>query len=228
MRQPFQYENHKFTLPSTWYDVKLKEFNDAIELTKNDPSNLVKWISIFSGLTIEQVNNIPANKTNLLTICLEFLNEEAVDFEKVANSQPPAQFKVGDKIYNPKIDFSKFTTGQQAAYEVETKNGKVPTDRIARCIAICLYQGKYSDDSINDLAKSVEEMPALTALTLHSFFLGLWLNMLELQKPTAQSPNLTAQQMRRALEKSPKGMGGFIRGILYRMGIKRKKIITLT
>ena len=222
MKLPFK--GIEITLPVCWEDVTYKQWIEILKISK-EPSDRytdMRIVSVLSGLTYGEVQNLSLEAWGMVTDCISFITDEEVDYKRIAASKPPLQFTVNDKVYNPTINFNKFKTAQMIAYQDLFKDGKVAEEMIGKAVAVCLVQGEYSDEVVDELERGVMQLPFMDALTLHGFFLNTYLSLIELQKPKAESPHL--KKLHRVLRKSRKNTNGFTRFIRLLMGTKRKKV----
>jgi hypothetical protein len=228
MKLPFKNqttgEKFEINLPSGWHEVTLGQWVKCEKLAKDNPDDLIEWVSLFSGIPVQDILNWPVGVMPALTGAINFINDD-IDLDSLVKSHPPIQFKVNGRTYNSSIDFSKFNVGQLWKYENLCKNGKIPTDKISACIATCLVQGEWEDAKFDALEAGVNELPFLDAIALHGFFLNRFLIFYERQKPEIKSQNLT--KLQRVLRKSQNASGGFSRFITSLMGTRRKKSTTL-
>lgn len=225
MRQPFRIEKYDqtITIPSSWSDVTLGEWMQCLKISKNELAKDVDFIPVFTGLTKQQVNSMTLGSLDQIMACLMFVSTDEIDYDRIAKSKAPYQFTVNGKVYTPVLDFNKFTFGQMSAYQNELKDGKISQDRIARCIAICIHHGEWSDEAVDELEKGVMLLPFMEALSIHGFFLNSYLTTLESQTPQVVSQHLKKlQQVIRKYQGSTNGITRFIRSL---MGTRRKKNI---
>jgi hypothetical protein len=226
MRQPFRIEKYdqNITIPSSWSDVTLGEWMQCLKISKNELATDVDFIPVFTGLTKHQVNSMTLASLDQIMACLMFVSIDEIDYDRIAKSKAPYQFTVNGKTYNPTIDFNKFTFGQMSAYQNELKDGKISQERIARCIAICIHKGDWSEEAVDELEKGVMHLPFVEALSIHGFFLNSYLTTLERQAPEAVSQHL--KKLQQVIRKSPGNTNGITRFIRSLMGIRRKKNTT--
>lgn len=219
---------YSFDLPASWDDVTLEQMERILKLSKEgDITDIAQWISVFTNIPVEAVNNFSTKSVaeNIAPI-LSFVYSETPDWQKAADTRPDSHVMIGGKVYSTDFKPENMIYGRNIAYEQICKGGKIPTERIAECIALCLDDSEWTanKDAVNaDLVKAINKLPYSTALQLHSFFLYRFLSSATRKQPTIDSPHL--KKLARVL-KGSKSTGHWLRSIISRLGIKRKTATT--
>jgi len=221
-------QERKFTIPTTWHDVTMREFIGVVNLNEQgEATNEAKLLSVLSGIEYDTILNMHAGFVyDHIMPCIDFLQSEAIDYKSVADMVPNPTIDIGGKEYNVTgFNPSKMITRYAIMYQNIGSSGKIKHDKYARCVALCLCDVEpTSVEAVDELEQKVLDLPATTVMNLHSFFLGVWLSSSRVRIDKAiAATNLP--KLQRGL-KNYGNTGGFIRSIFSRMGTKRKNRTT--
>ena len=223
-------ETHSFNLPSCWEDLTLKQMELALNLAKSEQANdLVLWVCLFTSLPESTVKNFQVSDfRKVIEPSIQFVYTETPDWQGLVNERPDSHVKLNGVIYSTAFRPEEMIWIRNERYMQLCQGGKIPTDNIAECIALCLDKSKWSEGepaANPELIKAIEAMPFHEAMQLHSFFLYRLLRSPQMQPPTPNSPHL--KKLARVL-KSSKSTGSWLRSIISRVATKRKTATTST
>lgn len=194
----FKVNGQKVVIPSSWQEVK---FNLYCEVLKGK-ADLLKIVSIASGLNYETVKNATVIGLESVIQALNFLNTipevpgytPTVGKYNLANTKDgkfDIQFESLAQFEDMRIHLNKIAIKDQK-YDIVSL-----TETYAVFVAIYLQKirdGKYNPEAAQAMILEVYEMPALEVISAGSFF---FLKLLSLSSGTTKASPLTKPNLKK-------------------------------
>ena len=204
-------ETKSINVPTKWADVKLKQFEELVEISNNKDYTIaereIRLISVLTGLELGEVRTLDAPSFQLISNSLNFLNTTP---EKV---MPKAEFELNGKKYHADLYPNLFTAGQFLDYKVIA--GGEFDKKSARMIACFVYPegAKYNDGSydVEDVVNDINEFMSVVEVTGYTNFFMLQYkayanSLLEyLKRKTKKLKGMSEQERNEVLKNLEKG-----------------------
>lgn len=162
------------TVPTSWKEVTLGQFQDLMRLTGGDTqnTNIVTLLCVMTGKDEAYINSLPAEFVEALMANLIFINEEPKESKINSN-----KIKINKEEYF--INFKeKLTFGEYVTVNELIKND--PFCYSSVLAVLCRKQGEVFNDEFENneyeqRQKLFESQPITSILPLIGFFLTLYL-----------------------------------------------------
>lgn len=199
----FKANGKKFSIPEGWDEMTL---NQTIELSKiQDKNNTSKFISILTGLQIEDCIKISEKDLIKMFIPVIQFVKDPVNIEEMMEKEKPESIKIGEKIYDKFFNAGQMVWAQHLNLETITKNSQLnDLQKLPDVISICIQTPKdFSEELINILKKDVLLLPLFDALSIGGFFLK---SIRDFYKPKRFKNDVeyTAEQIRAGIKEFDK------------------------
>jgi hypothetical protein len=162
----------KWTVPTSWEELTLKQFQEIEKYYSNKDKDfdIREVLHIFTNKTEDEINALPIVFTNELMNKLMFLKDKPKDYE-------PSNFIEIDGVRYGINIMEKLKTGEFVAIDTILKND--PHDYISIFAVLCRKDGEVFDSKFEaeEFGKRVELMgkqPAIKMLPLIAFFFNLY------------------------------------------------------
>ena len=162
----------KWTVPTSWEELTLKQFQEIEKYYSNKDKDfdIREVLHIFTNKTEDEINALPIVFTNELMNKLMFLKDKPKDYE-------PSNFIEIDGVRYGINIMEKLKTGEFVAIDTILKND--PHDYISIFAVLCRKDGEIFDSKFEaeEFGKRVELMgkqPAIKMLPLIAFFFNLY------------------------------------------------------
>lgn len=156
-------------IKNSWNDVTFGEFvqlQQIIQSNIDESYMMSNIVSVLTGRTLQEIENLPLSYYKTLTSQLDFLNE------KPQRNERKDTYTINGTEYVLKADITEITTGQYLDFTNYTKENPIDQTRILSCFLI--PKGKeYSDGyNIEKVFMDMNDLPLQDSLSIF-FYLRL-------------------------------------------------------
>lgn len=167
----------KISIPTSWDEITLKQFSDIERYysDKDTKFDARQVLHIFTNKTIDEINELPIEITELLMSKLVFLQERPKDVE------PSNKIKIDGEEYVINV-MEKLKTGEYVSIDTILKGDKY--DYASILAVLCrkkdeVYDSKFEAELFDSRREMFEKQPITKILPIIGFFLNLYI-MLEI------------------------------------------------
>lgn len=167
----------KISIPTSWDEITLKQFSDIERYyaDKEKQFDAREVLHIFTNKTIDEINELPIEITELLMSKLVFLQERPKDVE------PSNKIKIDGEEYIINV-MEKLKTGEYVSIDTILKGDKY--DYASILAVLCrkkdeVYDSKFEAELFDSRREMFEKQPITKILPIIGFFLNLYI-MLEI------------------------------------------------
>ena len=167
----------KISIPTSWDEITLKQFSDIERYyaDKEKQFDAREVLHIFTNKTIDEINELPIEITELLMSKLVFLQERPKDVE------PSNKIKIDGEEYVINV-MEKLKTGEYVSVDTILKGDKY--DYASILAVLCrkkdeVYDSKFEAELFDSRREMFEKQPITKILPIIGFFLNLYI-MLEI------------------------------------------------
>lgn len=164
-----------YTIPTSWDEVTLKMFQEIEEYYSDKEKNFDarEVLHIFTDKSIDEINSLPIEITELLLSKMRFLSEEK------PSAEPSNKVEVDGETYVINV-MEKLKTGEYIALDTAMKSN--PHDYASFLAILCrkdseVYDSRYEAEVFGDRKKMWERQPMVKILPLIGFFLDLYMTL---------------------------------------------------
>jgi len=176
----------KFSLPTSWDDVTLREFYDFTKWAIKEPKDMVELYAMMSGIDYETLCNVSEQSAvTTFDVCLQFLYDGKLDITKLP---VPETVQIMNGIHKKDIEVPKELVFKQLAQRliVNQQIDKITNleefdpigwqrERAVICIYVMLWQeltglDKFDLDKAMKFEEAILNMPCTQAIPLAVFF----------------------------------------------------------
>jgi hypothetical protein len=162
----------KWTVPTSWEELTLKQFQEIEKYYSNKDKDfdIREVLHIFTNKTEDEINALPIVFTNELMNKLMFLKDKPKDYE-------PSNFIEIDGVRYGINIMEKLKTGEFVAIDTILKND--PHDYISIFAVLCrkdgeIYDSKFEAEEFDKRVELMGKQPAIKMLPLIAFFFNLY------------------------------------------------------
>lgn len=148
-------KNSKIYMKNKWEDVTLGEFIQIEQITKSDTDDnfkVMNVIAVLSGLTYDDIKNLPAAQLTKLSKDAEFISTDVPDINK------QKEYVINGTTYVLKADIPEITTAQYIDYQAIMKRQPIELDRL---VAVFLIPKGHNYNEGYDFNKVVEDVNSM-------------------------------------------------------------------
>lgn len=167
----------KISIPTSWDEITLKQFSDIERYyaDKEKQFDAREVLHIFTNKTIDEINELPIEITELLMSKLVFLQERPKDVK------PSNKIKIDGEEYVINV-MEKLKTGEYVSVDTILKGDKY--DYASILAVLCrkkdeVYDSKFEAELFDSRREMFEKQPITKILPIIGFFLNLYI-MLEI------------------------------------------------
>ena len=190
-----------WNIPTSWNDVSLKMFS-AIERYYDDKDKKFdarQVLHIFTNKTVDEINALPLELTEILMNKLLFLQE------KPKEQEPSNKIKIDGEEYIINV-MEKLKTGEYVTVDTILKNDKF--DYGAILAVICrkegeVYDSKFEAELFEKRKEMFEKQPITKILPVIAFFLNLYV-MLKIPSQLYSEVEAELNRIQKHIETSEK------------------------
>lgn len=161
-----------WTIPSSWDEITLKQFQDIERYydDKDKKFDAREVLHIFTNKTVDEINALPLELTEILMNKLLFLQEKPKDVE-ASN-----KVKIDGEEYIINV-MEKLKTGEYVTVDIILKNDKFDYSSIFA--VLCrkngeVYDSKFEAEMFEKRKEMFEKQPITKILPIIGFFLNLY------------------------------------------------------
>lgn len=163
----------KWTVPTSWEEITLKQFQEIEKYYSNKDKNfdVREVLDIFTDHTRDEIDQLPINFTDKLLNELSFLKEQP----KYGDASPKIEIDGEEYCINV---MEKLKTGEYVAIDTILKSD--PHDYISILAVLCrkngeIYDSKFEAEVFEDRQKLFAKQSIIKIMPLISFFLSLYI-----------------------------------------------------
>lgn len=157
-------------IKSSWNEVTLNEFIQLTQIIQSEiPEDyqLSNIVSVLTGRTLQEIENLPLSEYKKLTSQLEFLN--TTPQRKETHSD---HYEINGVTYDLKADLSNLTTAQYIDYLNYSKEDPIDQTKILSCFLVPTNHSYNDGYSIEKTISELGNINILDYLTIN-FYLRL-------------------------------------------------------
>ena len=161
-----------WTIPSSWDEITLKQFQDIERYydDKDKKFDAREVLHIFTNKTVDEINALPLELTEILMNKLLFLQE------KPKEQEPSNKIKIDGEEYVINV-MEKLKTGEYVTVDTILKNDKFDYSSIFA--VLCrkngeVYDSKFEAEMFEKRKEMFEKLPITKILPIIGFFLNLY------------------------------------------------------
>jgi len=164
-----------WTIPTSWDEITLKQFQDIERYydDKDKKFDAREVLHIFTNKTIDEINALPLELTEILMNKLLFLQE------KPKEQEPSNKIKIDGEEYIINV-MEKLKTGEYITVDTILKNDKFDYSSIFA--VLCrkegeVYDSKFEAEMFEKRKEMFEKQPITKILPIIGFFLNLYVTL---------------------------------------------------
>jgi hypothetical protein len=157
-------------IKSSWNDITLNEFIQLTQILQSEiPEDyqLSNIVSVLTGRTLQEIENLPLSEYKKLTSQLEFLNTTPQRKETHSDC-----YEINGITYDLKADLSSLTTAQYIDYLNYSKEDPIDQTKILSCFLVPTNHSYNDGYSIEKTISELGNINILDYLTIN-FYLRL-------------------------------------------------------
>lgn len=161
-----------WTIPSSWDEITLKQFQDIERYydDKDKKFDAREVLHIFTNKTVDEINALPLELTEILMNKLLFLQE------KPKEQEPSNKIKIDGEEYIINV-MEKLKTGEYVTVDTIMKGDKY--DYASILAVLCrkngeIYDSKFEAEVFEQRKEMFENQPIMKILPIIGFFLNLY------------------------------------------------------
>lgn len=190
-----------WTIPSSWDEITLKQFQDIERYyaDKDKKFDAREVLHIFTNKTVDEINALPLELTEILMNKLLFLQE------KPKEQEPSNKIKIDGEEYIINV-MEKLKTGEYVTVDTILKNDKFDYSSIFA--VLCrkngeVYDSKFEAELFEKRKEMFEKQPITKILPIIGFFLNLYV-MLKIPSQLYSEVEAELNRIQKHIETSEK------------------------